>query len=73
MLNTLITSALGIVGYYAVGAPPNWRLGLVLGAGGVAGTYLGARLQKHLPERIIRLVLSALVVARALRYLASPS
>lgn len=73
MLNTLITSAFGIASYYAVGAPPNWPLGLILGAGGIAGTYLGARLQKHLPERVIRLVLSALVLAIALTYLASPS
>ena len=70
MLNTLITSAFGIASYYAVGAPPNWPLGLILGAGGIAGTYLGARLQKHLPERVIRLVLSALVLAIALTYLA---
>jgi hypothetical protein len=31
---------------------PDWGVGTALGAGGLAGSYFGARLQPHLPEVI---------------------
>jgi uncharacterized protein len=48
---------------------PDWLLGLTLGVGGLAGTYAGARLQRYLPERLIRGVLGTLVMLLALRYI----
>ena len=47
---------------------PDWLLGLLFGAGGIAGSYCGARLQKHLPERWVRLFVGLLVVGLAANY-----
>jgi len=49
-------------------APPDWWLGGLLGVGGLAGTYLGARAQKHLPESWIKGLLGGMVTLVALRY-----
>lgn len=48
---------------------PHWTLGLLCGAGGLIGGYLGARLQPHLPERLLRLLLGTLATALAVLYL----
>ena len=48
---------------------PDWLLGALFGVGGLAGTYVGARLQKYLPERWIRLLLGLLVTGVALNYI----
>ena len=56
---TFLTSIGGIVTYQVLQAThggaiaPDWALGAFLGAGGFAGSYLGARLQRHLPERTL--------------------
>ena len=39
------------------------------GAGGIAGGYLGARLQPRLPEKALRLLLAALAITLAALYL----
>ena len=49
---------------------PDWGIGLLCGAGGLAGGYLGAHLQPSLPERGLRLVLGGLAVAVAVLYAA---
>jgi len=49
---------------------PHWSLGLLCGAGGLIGGYLGARLQPRLPERALRLLLGVLATALAALYLA---
>jgi len=61
---------LGASGTVAVPVQPDWGLGLLFGVGGLVGTYCGARLQRYLPERWIRLVLGVLVTALAVRYVA---
>ena len=33
---------------------PNWPTGIALGIGGIAGGYLGARMQSRLPDTLIR-------------------
>jgi uncharacterized membrane protein YfcA len=48
---------------------PDWALGALFGAGGLAGAYVGARLQRFLPERLIRLILGVLVLALGLGYI----
>ncbi|HUI54297.1 MAG TPA: sulfite exporter TauE/SafE family protein [Bryobacteraceae bacterium] len=79
MLGTFITSLAGVASFEflqrahaggAVAAGPDWMLGLFFGAGGFLGSYCGARLQKHLPERWIRLSLAILVLAIASSYAA---
>ncbi len=68
LLGTLLTSIAGVGFFQVLGGAPDWTLGLLFGAGGLAGSYLGARLQKHMPERSIRLLLGLLVTGLALRY-----
>jgi uncharacterized membrane protein YfcA len=78
LLATFITSVGGAAFFEALGltalgagAPvrPDWALGALFGLGGLFGAYLGARLQKHLPERWIRLILGALVTSVAAGYI----
>ncbi|MCL5022321.1 MAG: sulfite exporter TauE/SafE family protein [Nitrospirae bacterium] len=48
---------------------PDWLLGLLFGAGGVLGMYLGARFQKFLPQRFIKALVGILTAAIALQYI----
>lgn len=78
LFGTFATSILG-VGWFEVlsltpiaagqSVRPDWLLGALFGIGGLAGTYFGARLQKFLPDRIIRLILGLLVTGLALSYI----
>ncbi|MCC6027763.1 MAG: sulfite exporter TauE/SafE family protein [Archaeoglobus sp.] len=68
LLGTFLTSLFGIMGYYAVGYPPDWKIGLAFGIGGFFGMYLGARFQKFMPEKTIRLCLSAIVLTTSVSY-----
>jgi uncharacterized protein len=78
LAGTLFTSLAGVLLYSVLPAPagmatqPDWALGLLFGLGGLAGMYLGARCQKYVPQRTLRLMLGALVGLLALHYLASP-
>jgi uncharacterized membrane protein YfcA len=79
LLGTFVTSVAGVAFFEAL-APhyaerglavaPDWPLGLLFGAGGTLGMYLGARAQRFVPARWIKLILLATVLAVALRYLA---
>jgi hypothetical protein len=51
------------------GASPDWLLGAMFGMGGMAGIYLGARLQRHFPTRVIRIILGAAVLLIAFKYI----
>lgn len=72
---TFLTSIGGIVTYQALQAThggaiaPDWALGAFLGAGGFTGSYLGARLQRHLPERTLRRLLGMIACVIAARYI----
>ena len=48
---------------------PDWLLGSLFGIGGLAGTFVGARLQKYMPEIWIRLMLGLCVTGVAVRYI----
>ena len=50
---------------------PDWRTGIALGLGGLAGAYTGARLQARVPDLLIRRVVGILAIAIAARYLSS--
>jgi hypothetical protein len=75
LMGTFVTSVAGVVFYQAL-APfyphlsvaPDWGLGLLFGLGGVAGMYLGARCQKHVPARAIKTMLAGVIVFTALKY-----
>ncbi|MEV0528640.1 sulfite exporter TauE/SafE family protein [Streptomyces sp. NPDC050439] len=63
---TFTTSLAGAAAYAVLAAvnsgpvAPDWWLGLACGLGGLIGGYLGARLQRHVPETALRLLLGTL-------------
>jgi uncharacterized protein len=71
---TFLTSIGGIATYQILefshgGAiAPEWTLGVFLGAGGFIGSYCGARLQRHMPEKSLRKLLGAIACLVAIRY-----
>jgi uncharacterized membrane protein YfcA len=75
LMGTFVTSAAGVV-FYLLIAPlypnaaiaPDWTLGLLLGIGGFAGVYCGARLQKYLRAKFIKWVLVGCILFPAVRY-----
>jgi uncharacterized membrane protein YfcA len=75
LAGTLLTSVVGVALYSLVPPPvglstaPDWELGLLFGAGGVAGMYLGARCQRYVPQRVLKLLLAGLMLFLAARYL----
>lgn len=65
LLCTWITSLVGALSFQVIAAfqtsptiAPNWRTGVILGLGGLLGTYFGARSQKYFSVTVIKLILS---------------
>jgi hypothetical protein len=48
---------------------PDWPTGIALGAGGLAGSYTGARLQSRMPDVLIRRLVGILAIAISAYYL----
>jgi uncharacterized membrane protein YfcA len=77
LASTFVTSVAGVATFTILAASrsgavaPDWPTGVALGIGGLAGAYLGARLQSRLPDAAIRRILGVLVVAIGARYLLS--
>ena len=78
LIATFLTSVAGVVFFQLLSATdlgaqstvaPDWLLGTILGIGGLAGSYVGARAQRHLPDLWIRIVLGSLVILLASSYL----
>jgi hypothetical protein len=74
LASTFVTSVAGVVTFMILSVhhgpiSPNWPTGIALGVGGLAGAYSGARIQRHLPDVLIRRVIGVLVVAIGARYL----
>jgi len=77
LMGTFVTSVAGVAFYQAI-APaypdmsvaPDWPLGLLFGAGGMAGMYLGARCQKFVPATAIKWMLAGIIIFTALKYIA---
>jgi uncharacterized membrane protein YfcA len=75
LLCTFVTSVVGVVAYQVLQVvqggqiAPEWILGAWIGAGGFAGSYLGARLQRRLPETSIRRLLGLIACVVAVRYI----
>jgi hypothetical protein len=70
----LVTSVFGVAIYSFLPAPtgvvaqPDWALGLLFGAGGAVGMYFGARMQKHVPQRALKLGLALVMAGLAAAY-----
>jgi uncharacterized membrane protein YfcA len=75
LASTFVTSVAGVITFTILSlhahAPvaPDWPTGLALGAGGLAGAYMGARLQSRLPDVAIRRIVGVLVIVIGARYL----
>lgn len=75
LLGTFITSVAGVFFYSVLPAQggiscaPDWYLGLLFGAGGFAGMYLGARVQKFVPQKFLKLLIGLLITFLAGGYI----
>jgi hypothetical protein len=78
LLGTFLTSVVGVMVYIVISplimpdqavVMPDWFLGLSFGIGGALGVYVGARLQKFVPPRLIKLVLVIALISIAARYI----
>ncbi|MEW5795958.1 MAG: sulfite exporter TauE/SafE family protein [Candidatus Zixiibacteriota bacterium] len=78
LLGTFLSSVVGVIVYMVVspfftpeGAiiMPDWLLGLAFGVGGAIGVYVGARMQRYVPPRVIKWVLVAALLWIAAQYI----
>lgn len=75
LAGTFVTSVAGVAIYQFiaplypdVSVAPDWKLGALLGIGGMAGIYLGARCQKFVPSRAIKWMLTAVILFTVVKY-----
>jgi hypothetical protein len=75
LLGTFLTSVAGVVFYSVIPAKaglstaPDWLLGFLFGVGGFAGMYCGARMQKFIPQKFLKLMLGVIIVFLAGSYI----
>ncbi len=74
LVATFGSSLAGLLAYLVFGsgsanATPFWTLGLCFGLGGLAGSYVGARAQRWLPEAFLTWLIAALAGLTGLLYL----
>jgi hypothetical protein len=75
LMGTLLTSVAGLAFYSLIPAKqglacaPDWLLGFLFGAGGFAGMYGGARFQKFVPQKSLKLILGLLITFLAGSYI----
>lgn len=79
LMGTFVTSAVGVAFFQLLSTTalattqqiaPDYRLGLLFGAGGAVGIYLGARAQRFFPAKIIKFILAIALLYTAGRYIA---
>lgn len=76
LMGTFVTSVAGVA-FYQLIAPfhpgmsvaPDWALGFLFGAGGFAGMYCGARMQKFVPAKTIKWILVFCIMVPAVQYI----
>jgi uncharacterized protein len=76
LMGTFITSLAGVAIYQVLGMyygsqmviAPDWFLGALFGVGGFFGMYFGARCQKYVPVRLIKMILSTCILFVACQY-----
>jgi uncharacterized protein len=75
LMGTLITSVAGALFFsvlpatHGVSPMPDWPLGILFGLGGFMGMYLGARAQKFVPQKIIKVIVVIAIMFLAVRYI----
>jgi len=76
LTGTFVTSIVGVC-FYQIIAPfyphmavaPDWGLGFLFGIGGFAGMYCGARMQRFVPEKVIKWILLVCILFTAGKYI----
>lgn len=75
LMGTFLTSIAGVTFYSIMPArgglstSPDWLLGILFGIGGLIGMYLGARFQKFVPQRVIKLILGLIITFLSIGYI----
>ena len=74
LLGTFASSAAGVAFYSLIPvngavAAPDWMLGILFGIGGLLGMYFGAKMQKYISEKWIKLILGIIVFIISSRYI----
>lgn len=78
LLGTFLSALMGVIVYIVVSpfftpggsvVMPDWYLGLAFGIGGAVGVYVGARMQRYVPARIIKIVLVIALIFISLQYI----
>lgn len=75
LMGTFLTSIAGVAFYSlmpfreGIATSPDWLLGALFGAGGFAGMYLGARFQKFVPQKVIKLILGGVIISLSIKYI----
>jgi uncharacterized membrane protein YfcA len=76
LMGTFITSVAGALFFSFIPATngisplPDWPLGALFGIGGFAGMYLGAKTQKYVPQKFIKLFVGTAIIVLAIKYIA---
>jgi uncharacterized protein len=78
LMSTFLSSIVGVI-IYTIISPfysntqltitPDWFLGALFGIGGAFGMYLGARMQKFIPARLIKGILAICILPIAIKYI----
>jgi uncharacterized protein len=75
LMATFLTSIAGVFFYSVIpidiglSTRPDWVLGILFGAGGFAGVYCGARSQKFMPQKYLKLLLGLMITYLAGNYI----
>lgn len=75
LFGTFMSSLAGVLVYHAgflsegLDTRPDYLLGALFGLGGALGGYLGAKTQKHIPERPIKIGLLLVLLFTSVKYL----
>ena len=75
LMGTLVTSVAGVAFYQCLALlyptmsiAPDWIIGILFGLGGLGGMYLGARCQKCIPAKYIKIFLVVVLLYTGLGY-----
>lgn len=74
LMGTCLTSVAGALFFSfipaanGVSAMPDWPLGLLFGLGGFVGMYLGAKMQRYVPQKFIKMVVGLAIFFLAVKY-----
>jgi uncharacterized protein len=75
LFGTFLTSIAGVLFYSVnpaasgISTAPDWPLGILFGMGGILGMYCGARLQKFVPQKFIKTMLSLMLLFLSFTYI----